>query len=92
MGDLARFLFHRRQYAPSKLVVKPGAFLPRDGKTSVFEIAGLPEPDIRGIGKDVGSASGREPRGRPSPDDTRKDQNKDVARRLAQKAVLVLHN
>lgn len=122
MGDLARFLFHRRQYAPSKLVVKPGAFLPRNGKTSVFEVAGLPESDIRGIGKEVGSARGREPRGRgelthgdvedaglmferddkpprhgnlvgwPSPDDGGKDQNKDVARRLSQKAILVLHN
>ena len=29
--------------------------------------------------------------GWPSPDGTRKDLNKDVARRLAQKAVLVLH-
>lgn len=121
MGEIARFLFHRRQYAPSKKVVKPGAFLPGNGRTSVFEISGLPEPDIRSIGKDVGLARGINPRGRgelthrdvddvdlvferddspprhgnlvgwPSPDGTRKDLNKDVARRLAQKAVLVLH-
>jgi hypothetical protein len=122
MSEIARFLFHRRQYAPSKKAVKPGAFLPSKGHTSVFEISGLPEPDIRGIGRDVGSARGIEPHGRgelthrdvkdtgllferddkpprhgnlvgwPSPDGTRKDRNKDVAKRLAQRAVLVLHS
>ena len=122
MGEIGRFLFHRRHYAPSKQTVKPGAFLPSNGQTSVFEISGLREPDIRGLGTEVGSARGIAPRGRgeltyrdvenvgllferddtpprhgnlvgwPSADGTRKDRNKDVARRLAQKAVLVLHN
>ena len=64
MGEIARFLFHRRQYAPSKQIVKPRAFLPNNGQTSVFEISGLPEPDIRTIGIQVGSARSTEPRGR----------------------------
>ena len=120
MGEIARFLFHRSDYAPAKQIVKPGAFLPRNGQTSVFDIGGLAEPHVRDIGKSVGSHRGIAPRGlgeiahvdveqvglRFERDDTpprhgnligwpsggkRKDLNKDVARRLAQKAVLVLH-
>ncbi len=122
MGELARFLFQRGHYAPGKRVVKPGAFLPKNGHTSVFEIVGLPEQKIRKIGIAAGAAREREPRARgeltranvrdvglrferddvpllhgnlvgwPSEDNRRKDLNKDVARRLAQTAVLVLHN
>ena len=122
MGQIARFLFQRSHYAPAKGIVKPGAFLPRDGQTSVFEIAGLSEHRVREIGIPAGAASQREPRGRgelthanvvdvglrferddkpplhgnligwPSPDNQRKELNKDIARRLAQRAVLVLHN
>lgn len=122
MGELARFLFQRGHYAPGNGVVKPGAFLPKNGCTSVFEVAGLPEQSIREIGIAAGVARRREPRGRgeltradvtdvglrferddkplrhgnlvgwPSEDNRRKDLNKDVARRLAQRSVLVLHS
>lgn len=120
MGEIARFLFHRSDFAPAKKVVKPGAFLPRNGQTSVFDIVGLAESGIREIGESVGSHRGINPRGRGEithvnvedaglrfeRDDTpprhgnligwpsegkRKDLNKDVARRLAMRAVLVLH-
>ena len=121
MGQIARFLFHRSHYAPGKKVVKPGAFLPKNGETSVFEITGLGEHRIREIGGAVGSIRGIEPRGRgelthvdvrdaglrferddkpprhgnlvgwPADEGERKDRNKDVARRLAQRAILVLH-
>ena len=122
MGEIARFLFHRSHYASSKKAVKPGAFLPRNGQTSVFDIVGLNEAGIRRIGSEVGAIRGRDPRGRgelrhvdvtevglrferddrplrhgnlvgwPSSGRNRKDRNKDLARGLAQKAVLVLHD
>jgi hypothetical protein len=38
---LARYLFSRSHYSPKYGKVKPGAFLPRDGATSVFNVAGL---------------------------------------------------
>ena len=122
MGEIARFLFHRSHFAPAKQVVKPGAFLPRNGQTSVFDIVGLQEVAVRRIGRRVGAARGKDPRGRgeltyadvtdvglrferddvppghgnlvgwPSAGPNRKDRNKDVARSLAQRAVLVLHD
>ena len=64
MADLARFLFHRRDYSTENRAVRPGAFLPRDGKTSVFEISGLPVEEIVVIGSAVGAARGRPPKGR----------------------------
>ena len=120
MSEIARFLFHRSDYAAVKKVVKPGVFLPRNGQTSVFDIVGLVEFRIREIGESVGLRRGIRPRGRgevayadiqevglrferddtpprhgnligwPS-DGKRKDLNKDVARRPAERAVLVLH-
>ena len=64
MGLVARFLFQKRQYSPKKGIVKPGAFLPRVGQTSVFEISDLPEVDVRRIGAAVGMARGSNPLGR----------------------------
>lgn len=63
-GVIARFLSQKGHFSSQKQIVKPGAFLPRNGQTSVFEISGLGEEDVRHIGKAAGMSRGRGPRGR----------------------------
>lgn len=64
VGVVARFLFQKGHYSAQKGIVKPGAFLPKNGQTSVFEISGLAEADVRLIGETAGTPRGRNPRGR----------------------------
>ena len=54
MSELARFLFQRSHYSPTNGALKPGAFLPKDGHTSVFDIIELDRTTIRTIGDGVG--------------------------------------
>ena len=64
---LARFIFSRRHFSPSKKVVKAPAFIPgSDLQTSVFRIHELREREIRDIGENVGRTQNppRSPRAR----------------------------
>lgn len=61
VGVVARFLFQKGHYSSQKGIVKPGAFLPKNGQTSVFEVSGLEEEDVRLMG----DAAGRDPRTQP---------------------------
>ena len=58
MSELARFLFQRSDYSPSNRVVKPGAFLPKNGQTSVFDVDGSDFVSVGAIGEDVGRVRG----------------------------------
>jgi len=53
---LARFIFSRRHFSPTKNIVGAPAFIPNrdDLQTSVFRIYDLGEQQIRDIGEDVG--------------------------------------
>jgi hypothetical protein len=53
---LARFIFSRRHFSPTKEIVKAPAFIPNpdDLQTSVFRIYDLIERQIRDVGEDVG--------------------------------------
>ncbi len=64
LAELARFLFQKGDFSRTKTSVRPGAFLPKDGETSVFDIVGLDDPGIRAIGDAVGSERGKPPKGR----------------------------
>lgn len=64
VGVVARFLFQKGHYSSQKGIVKPGAFLPKNGQTSVFEVSGLEEEDVRLMGDAAGRTRGRSPRGR----------------------------
>lgn len=64
MAGLARFLFDRRDYSPANRAVRPSAFLPRDGKTSVFEVSELGAHEIVAIGASVAEGRGLAARGR----------------------------
>lgn len=64
MQEHARFLFSRSDYSQANDLVKPGAFLPSNGETSVFVVDGLNGADIRAIGNNVGVQRGRPPKGR----------------------------
>ncbi len=48
---LSRFIFHRNLIRSSNNTVKPAAFKPRDGKTSVFRISNLIEHEVWEIGE-----------------------------------------
>jgi hypothetical protein len=65
---LARFIFSRRHFSPTKKVVKAPAFIPNpdDLQTSVFRIYELGEQQIRDIGEGVGRIQSppRSPRAR----------------------------
>lgn len=52
---VTRFLFHRTQYSSANRRVKPDAFMPRDGKTSVFRTADLTEDRIWELGDRIGA-------------------------------------
>jgi hypothetical protein len=62
--ELARFLFQKGDFSRTKTLVRPGAFLPKDGETSVFDIVGLDDLGIRTIGEAVGQVRGSPPKGR----------------------------
>lgn len=64
MSELARFLFQRGHYSRDNNAVRPSAFLPKNGETSVFEILGLEDLDIWKLAEDVGEIRGKPPRGR----------------------------
>ncbi len=61
---LARFLFQKGDFSKANNTLRPGAFLPRDGQTSVFDISGLDRSTVRSIGDEVGVNRGRTPKGR----------------------------
>jgi hypothetical protein len=48
--DLARFVCHSSQLYADGSAAKPGAYLPRDGRTSVFRIVGLEAEAVRALG------------------------------------------
>lgn len=54
-AQVARFLFHRDHYAPSKAIARPRAFLPGpDGKTSVAEITNMSAEAVMALSVVVG--------------------------------------
>ena len=61
---MARFLFRSGDYSASNKAVRPGAFLPKDGRTSVFDIVGLDDRRVRRIGEEIGTLRGKSPHGR----------------------------
>ena len=64
MSELARFLFQKGHYSRMNKAVRPGAFLPKHGLTSVFDIVDLDEAKIFEIGDAVGESRGKPPHGR----------------------------
>ena len=48
--DIARFVCHTSQLYSDGSGVKPGAYLPRDGKTSIFRLEGLRVSEVRLVG------------------------------------------
>ena len=64
MAERARFLFQSNHFSKANEIVRPSAFLPRNGETSVFDIVDLEDADIRSVGDDVGVARGKPPKGR----------------------------
>ena len=64
MKELARFLFQRGDYSPGNRVVRPKAFLPHNGQTSVFAIAGLGQLAINALGEELGRTRGKPAKGR----------------------------
>jgi hypothetical protein len=68
LKELARFLFDTGHYSPAQRVVRPGAFLPQNGKTSVFAINGLAEPAILEIAAMVASIRQKPAKGRAEVD------------------------
>ena len=48
---LARFVFHHSHIRSSDNSVKPAAFLPKDGMTSVFRISNLADQEVWEIGE-----------------------------------------
>ena len=64
MSELARFLFPKGHYSRGNQAVRPGAFLPKDGQTSVFDIVDLDEAGVTEIGDAIGEHRGKPPHGR----------------------------
>jgi hypothetical protein len=53
--NLARYIFSRNQFSPTKKLVKYTAFMPpANRRLSVFRISGLSENEVWGIGENVG--------------------------------------
>ncbi|PKN64127.1 MAG: hypothetical protein CVU57_16260 [Deltaproteobacteria bacterium HGW-Deltaproteobacteria-15] len=57
--NISRFIFSKSHYVKTTGRVKYAAFLPLEGKTSVFRTSCLTESEIWTIGKQVGIESGR---------------------------------
>ncbi|MFW6137801.1 MAG: hypothetical protein ACOC7U_01375 [Spirochaetota bacterium] len=52
--NTTRYLFQKGLFSKTKGIVKTGAFIPNEGKVSVFRIKGLKEKQIWEIGEKVG--------------------------------------
>jgi hypothetical protein len=58
---VARFVFQRNHFSTKNKRIKPAAFLPPDGATSVFKISGLTEEEIWACGELAGERRGVAP-------------------------------
>jgi hypothetical protein len=64
MAELARFLFQKGHFSRDNNAVRPGAFLPQNGQTSVFDIVGLATHETAALGDAIGQQRGKPPKGR----------------------------